>query len=267
MATRTVAVTRTKNEADIIASSIRRMCAQVDHVIVGDGSNEDDTLDILQALAAEGLPLTVLTDDEPTYAQAEQMTALAHRARLEHGADWVVPFDADEVWMASEGTISEQLADLPRRILIASAMLHDHIVTSEDPDEGSPFERMVWRRTEPLPLRKVAVRARPDLQLHMGQHSASFDGVRHAATVTDQLGVRHFPYRSVEQFTRKITVGGPPLVASGLPEAIGAHWRMYYEMWERGGDDAMRSWFERWVFETDPGANPHLALDPLPPLA
>jgi hypothetical protein len=44
----------------------------------------------------------VVTDREPAYFQAAKMTRLA-RAAARAGADWVVPFDADELWFADRG--------------------------------------------------------------------------------------------------------------------------------------------------------------------
>lgn len=262
MTPHTVAVTRTKNEADIIEHTVRRIVRQVDHVIVGDDST-DGTPQILERLIAEGLPITLLHDQEPTFRQPEQMNAHAQRA-LEMGAEWVVPFDGDEVWFA-DGRIADYLASLPGRALIVDAPLFNHKATILDNvGEPDPVKRIGWRCAEPVPLRKVACRLRENLRIHFGQHGADYIGVRHPLRVTGGVEIRHYPYRTLEQLVRKITVGGPPLAASDVPKNIGAHWRGLYESYQRAGEPALRDWFERWGYSADPEADPELVFNPCP---
>lgn len=254
-----IGVTRVKNEQDIVAATVGRMIAHVDHVLVMDGST-DETTEIL-----ERLPVTLIRDETPTYAQPEQMTALAHMAR-DMGADWVVPFDGDEVWMATGGRMAKHLEELPAECLIAEAHLFNHVVTGwDDPDDSDPVSRIQWRRPQAVPLRKVAVRAREDLTIHFGQHGASFADVPHPLRVTDLLQVRHFPYRSIEQFIGKIRVGAPPLMTSGLDESIGAHWRGFGKALEEEGEQSLVDWFNRWAYSEDPEHDHEgLVHDPCP---
>jgi len=251
-----IAVTRAKTDADILPFTVKRMLAQVDHVIVGVGDEA-----CRQAL--DGMPVEVIEDNDPTFKQAERMTALAHIAR-EQGADWVVPFDADEVWCSRlHSTLRKTLAQIPDEVLIAEAKLFDHKVTALDPDNLDPVARMGWRMAGCAPLRKVAVRALEDLQLHGGQHSAGFTDHRFAPAVTDAIEIRHYPYRSAQQMVDKIRVGGPALAASNLPKDFGAHWRMFHEMLEEQGPEALEAWFDRWAFSADPANHPEpLVFDP-----
>lgn len=253
-----VGITRTKNEPDVIEATVGRMLTQVDHVIAADGS-DDGTWELL-----ERMPVTLIRDDTPTYEQPQQMTALAHRAR-EMGAEWIVPFDADEVWFGLGGRLADVLMGLPNEVLIAETYLFNHVVTAlDDAADGDPVSRIQWRRPEPVALRKVAVRARRDLQIHFGQHAASFDEVDRPRRVADVLEVRHFPYRAAAQLIAKISVGGPPLAASGLPESTGAHWRAFHESLERDGEQALIDWFNTWAYSADPHNDPELVHDPCP---
>jgi hypothetical protein len=256
----TFGITRVKGDTDIIGETIAWMLTQVDHIMVKDGGPAP-TSEILRSF-----PITVLPDDTPTYAQPQEMTDLADQAR-ELGADWVVPFDADEIWHADEGRIADQLAELPDNILIADAALLDHRATSEDdPLEPNPIKRLRWRMTEPLPLRKVACRARAGLTIHPGNHGAAFIGVRRPARVADVLGARHFPYRSDEQFIEKIAVGSPALLDDAeAPEGMGAHWRQYGQTLRDHGPKALRDHFYRWFYIDDPENDPQVVLDPCPP--
>lgn len=256
-------ITRSFNEADIIESSIRRMLAQVDHVLVGDNS-ADGTRAILDGLAAEfGERLDVLDDHAPSVAQRDVMTEYARRAGSA-GAAWVVPFDIDEVWMADEGRIADRLMQLPDGVLLAPARLVTHCVTVlDDLADPDPFSRMGWRDMEMLPLPKVACRARPDLRIGHGNHSARYKRERFAPSVDGILGARHFPYRSPEQFILRVRGAWPQLRDSGLPESHGAHMWQYGRVLDASGEDGLRELFAEHMTFTDPAAQGRV-FDPLP---
>jgi hypothetical protein len=257
MATSVFAVTMVRDEADIVEATVRQMAGQVDRVIVADNLSVDGTREILERLAGE-LPIEVVEDGEPGYLQSEKMTNLANRAAAA-GADWVVPFDADEVHRPRTGRrLADTLAGLPNEVLISEAQLFDHVATAQDSAEGSPLERMGWRRAECVPLRKVAVRAREGLTIHQGNHSATFDGVPHPPTVTTAVEIRHFPYRSAEQMIRKARNGAAAYAATDLPEEIGAHWRQYGRLTE----EQIGEVFRRYFWSADPQAD-GLLHDPL----
>lgn len=248
----TFAVTMVRDEADIIEATVRRMARQVDWIIVADNGSVDGTRDILEALAHE-LPLWIVDDREPGYFQSQKMTALAQRAGAA-GADWVVPFDADEVWLPRTGRrIADVLADLPAAVLVAEAPLFDHVATGFD-DQAliDPVARIVWRRAAQAPLRKVAVRPRVGLTIHQGNHAASFKSVVHPPAVTSALEVRHFPYRSWEQMARKARNGAQAYAATDLPDEVGGHWRGYGRLLAEHGEQAIRDVFEKWFYRHDP---------------
>lgn len=246
-------ITLVKNEADIVADTVRHMLRHVDHVLALDNGSTDGTRRLLEQVGAEVRP-----DPDPAHYQSRKMTALAHEA-AEMGAEWVIPFDADEVWLGwKQMRIADILAGLPAEALIVEAQMLDHVATAADGD-GRPVRQMVWRRAAALPLRKVAARARPSLTIHEGNHSASFDGVRHPLRVTDVLQVRHFPYRSAEQMIRKARQGAAALAATDLPEAIGKHWRDYGRL----TDEQITEVFYEHFFSADPEAD-GLVCDPCP---
>ena len=252
------AVAMCKDEADIIEGTVRRMRERVDHVVVADNGSTDGTREILDSLDG----VEVLVDHDPGYYQSRKMSALAEHARLA-GADWVVPFDADEVWLGREWSISDTLAAVPAEALIAQARILDHVATAVDPD-GPPIERMRWRRDQQLPLPKVACRAVPGLVIHQGNHGATFPGVDCPLTVTHLLEIRHYPYRSPEQMVRKAVNGAAAYAATDLPESAGGHWRGYGAIVRDQGEEALHGVFRKWFWSPDPAADPHLVHDPCP---
>jgi glycosyltransferase involved in cell wall biosynthesis len=265
-----VGISMVKDEEDVIEATLLHMLNEVDHVIVADNMSTDRTRDILDALQRM-MPdrLTVLDDPEPAYRQSEKMTALAHYAHAEHGADWLVPFDADEWWYSPFGSIRIVLEDIAPQWLVVPAPLYDYVATGDDDRrEHVPTRRIQWRRPSPAPLHKVACRWREDLVIEQGNHSASYNG---RATLFDPLlTIKHFPYRSEAQFKRKARNGAAAYAAAGpaLPESMGAHWRQ----WGQLSDEQLSDVFRTWYFRDDPKQaliidgehQPALVFDPLP---
>jgi hypothetical protein len=238
------AVSMVKDEADIVAATVGHMLTQVDRVIVADNGSTDGTRDILA-----DLDVIVIDDPEVGYYQSRKMTALAEDAR-EMGAEWVVPFDADEIWASPFGTVGDALRDVGDDWLAAAAELHDHVPTGIDPDLADPVDRIRWRRRKPIGLPKVAARVRPGLVIEQGNHGVNY-GFR-PAYMPGQLTVCHFPYRSAEQFVRKARNGARAYRATDLPEDAGAHWRGYGRILEHDGEEACADIFRTWFWQPDP---------------
>lgn len=271
----TVAVCMARDEADVIRSTVAHMLAEVDAVIVADNLSIDGTREILDELAASSAGRLVVVDDpEPAYRQSEKMTALALRARLDLGAEWIVPFDADEWWYSPFGRIADVLAEVAPQWLITPAPLFDHVATGEDNRlELDPIRRLGWRRRDRNPLPKVAARWRADLVIDQGNHGATYSG---RGTVFDELlVVRHFPYRSAEQLVRKVRNGAAAYAAGGtsIPETFGAHWRQWGAILDQQGEQAIADLFRTWYWRDSPREQlrtpdgerqPALIFDPAP---
>lgn len=241
------AVAMVRDEADMIETVVRHLLAQgVARVVVADNLSTDGTHEILQRLALTH-PVTVLVDRVVEYYQAEKMTILA-RGAARAGAEWVIPFDADEIWLSPTGTLADWLAQCDAAVV--QAPMFNHVPTpGDDADEPDPARRLRWRKTEANRLHKVAFRAHRRARLAYGNH-----GVARAGRRTSGLEVRHFPYRSEEQFVRKLRQGSDALFASDLSDQVGKHWR---GLGSRDDDALRQAWrtlvetqnlpFEWWV--------------------
>lgn len=240
-----VAVSMFKDEADVAEAVVRHMAGQVDHVVVADNGSTDGTGGILEALADEGL-VSVRADDDPAYYQSQKMSQLAAQAVEKYGAEWIVPFDADEIWMGKRrGSVKATLEGLPDWILVAEATLYDYVASGADNGAANPFERIQWRRQHPIPLPKVAFRAVPGAVIHQGNHGVTLPGHPVPPIIKHLLVVRHFPYRSVAQFISKARNGAAAYAATDLPEEVGQHWRGYGRMDDQGLKQHYRKWFYR----------------------
>lgn len=230
------AVAVVRDEADIIETTVRRMLEQVDMVIVADQGSTDGTREILS-----GLPVQRFDDPERAFYQAKKVTRLAEWARSE-GVEWVVPFDADELWEAPPGeTIRTVLNAQPARVEAVGAVFWNHVPTSaDDPSVANPVDRMRHRELGNGSMLRVACRTAPDLTIEDGNHFV-FYGDR-MAFAWPQLVVRHYSLRSFDQFTAKTRKCVQGLAAADLHPAIAAHWRE----WEPIIDDpaALRAAWE-----------------------
>ncbi len=243
------AVTMVKNEQDIIATTITHLLDQgVERVVVADNLSTDDTPDILRELGRSA-PVTVVTDRLVSYDQEYKMTVLA-RLAARHGASWILPFDADEIWRAPghrdlASFFASSGADVVR------AVVYDHVPSpDDDPDEADPVRRLGHRCVEPSRWSKVAFRAFPLAQLSLGNHHVRRPGHRGTG-----LEIRHFPVRSRQQYAGKMRTGAVAMAASHYGEWGGRHWRAIGVLDDAGVAEA----FDRWVAEAQP-----VVFDPVP---
>lgn len=253
-------VAMVRDEADIIGPCLWHMAGQVDRLIVADNLSTDDTRPILDRLA-HVLPLTVIDDPDPAWDQAAKMTRLV-RSAGEQGATWVVPFDADEHWTdPTGGTVAELLTGQPDGVELVEADLFEMIVTGRDNiDERDPHRRIRYRRPQPLKLRDVAVRYRPDVELTNGNHGAHYNR-RAPNKSTARLKVRHYRYRNPDQMVRSIRNGYQALTAAQVPAHVGAHFHQLGQLLDQHGEKPVRQrFYTDWYRATGVG----LVEDPAP---
>lgn len=245
-----------KDEVDVIAGTLRHMADEVDELLVLDNGSIDGTREVLADLKAD-LPLTIVDDPELGYWQSTRMSRLAATA-AERGAEWIVPFDADELWVAPWGRIADVVEVVTQPVV--TAVLLNHFSTAIDPDDPDPFRRMVWRQAQSSSLPKVAFRWESGAVIHQGNHGVTLPDGRGSVP---GLEIRHFPYRSAEQMVRKARNGADAYRATDLPPTEGAHWRAYGDILDRLGEEGLADVYREhfwYLSPTDSG----LISDPAP---
>lgn len=271
-----------RDEADVAVAAVTHLLEEgLDGVLVLDNRSTDGTGDLLRDLSARMGRITVMDDPDPAYYQSKKMTRLARLAREHHGAEWIVPFDADEVWYSTGGRLGDVLRSIPAGDgpQVIGAPLFNHFPSSIDPDTGTPFADIGWRQPHPGELPKVCFRWDDHLdQIDQGNHSVTIAGRSYRSTTADKgvldrdvppcpaertVALRHFPYRTFDQFARKARNGAEAYAATDLPDTTGAHWRQYGRILDLHGPDALREVYETWFWHLAP-VEASLIHDPAP---
>jgi len=246
------AVTMVRNEEDIIGFTLRHMISEgVDGMVVADNMSSDKTRDILEEIKRQAsIPVFILDDNELGYYQSRKMTALA-RLAAENGAHYIIPFDADELWYAPG---PGRAADVLRHsnVDVARIKLWNHFATRSDPEHENPFLRMQWRMKERSSFFKIAYRYRSDLVIAQGNHDVLDSNGIAVKRDSIPIGIRHFPYRSVDHFIQKARIGGTAYAATDLATHQGAHWKRFKCILDNDGPKALEEIFYRDFCFSDP---------------
>jgi glycosyltransferase involved in cell wall biosynthesis len=214
-------VSMVKDEADIIEITISNLFVQgVDHLLIADNMSTDGTREILEKLART-LPISIVDDLETAYWQSEKMTRLARQAAAA-GAEWIIPFDADEIWRAYRGSVRDAIENTDAEILVAQMFNHYPRPTLR---RGTIPDRHPWNRT--FEFAKVAFKWRPGLAIVDGNHDVlGTDAERRWG----ELLIDHYPHRSWKQYRRKMRQGAAAVSETSVARFVSMYWRQYGAM-------------------------------------
>lgn len=248
-------ITTVRNEADIIRYTLSHMESEgVAGLIVADNLSTDETRHEIEAYKYTArIPVIVLDDQDPAHDQSRKMTALAGMA-AEHGAEWIVPFDGDELWFGGSRSIRDVLDALDPSVVVLPVPSLTHVETGHDVDDENPYKRMIWRRPDPSSLPKICYRYSPDLTIWHGNDGVTRNGrLLPLKELCTGMEIRHFPIRSFDQFSRKVVEGRIALQkAKDLPAGTGSHWMAYGRVVERYGLSALRAIYFSRLFFAEP---------------
>lgn len=229
---RIVAVSMVKDEEDAIEAFVRHTAAVADHLVVFDHHSTDRTGYVLHRLAAEGLPLTILTDDEFEYRQAARTTALIKLAVADHRADWVLPLDADEfVQAASPSTFRRFLASRsPAAAHPRLPLVNFGPHPTDERVEPNPVRRL-RHRLRRVDTGKVAIPRRlveqSGFAVSTGNHDVSVKGTVLTFDPAGGCWLAHFPIRSGWQAALKVAQHETQRAAGGYG-AGGTHYSLHF---------------------------------------
>lgn len=214
-----IGVTCVKNEEDIIEAFVRHNLSYLDKLIVLNHGSTDDTARILSRLAEEGLPLIVEEDLSLGKLQGEKMTRLMLRAVNEHGADWVLLLDADELIRCPRERLPLPGAgDYAACLKVAARTYQVH--PTDDHSVINPAERIRHRfereplEHAPLEKRRYLLKAIVPRALALSPGACVVQGNHFLVTSNQELAhefwpgfdYAHFSLRTVGQYTSKIAI-------------------------------------------------------------
>ncbi len=198
-----VVISRAKNEADIVEAWVRHTAAHVDHIFVSENDSADDTLAILEALKAEGLPLTILREATVGDYQSQVFTLMMRD--MAPDSDWIVPLDTDEFIETSGARFADMLMAGPQEV---RALPWRTFAWDRDDDQMdiNPARRMVQRLMDETPYQKISVPRRLALTGTLCQGSHFLLPAGDHGTVLPGACLGHFPLRSVDQYQLKAAI-------------------------------------------------------------
>ena len=237
-------VSMVRNEADIVDLNIRyHLSLGIDRVLVLDNGSTDGTDEVLRSLVHRDERVSWIRDDSP-FDQATITTELAREAfRL--GADWIVPFDADEFWWAERNKFREILArsqagvlrtrlvnfvqsrnvrDLKRKSLLAMIYRLEEKNLGWGPDTRKQMDEGNLAYIEVAYPPKCISRPTEEIEIKRGNHNVS--GVRGPRVESDQIFCLHAPLRSRMILENKAEQGRR-LDEAGVPPQEGWHLRRW----------------------------------------
>ncbi len=214
-----------RDEADVVAAMIEHHLAQgVDLIIATDNGSVDGTREILADYVGTG---RVELHDylEHDKKQSQVVSAMASRAATEHGATWVVNADADEFFVAVDPSLTLRDALRATPTGIGSFAVPVTNLTGVPARRGAAFERLVWRdlREEATLMETVALHAHPTSDvIHVGRAGVRVQQGNHGVDIPSMgapdpahaIEVLHLPWRTYEQYSRKIDHMGRAYEAS-----------------------------------------------------
>jgi predicted O-methyltransferase YrrM len=248
-----IGIVMVRNEADIVRLSLLHHLSQgLDRVLVIDNGSTDGTAEILARVSQDD-PRVQWRSDPGPYMQSVALTELAREAfRL--GADWVVPFDADEFWWVKLGNLRTKLESTTAGALRAPVI---NFVQHRDQYLPTEVGLLTMTRRPPRPVdanqawvesgqvgfielrypAKWIFRPTAETVVEAGNHAVS--AVAGMWAESSGLACLHAPLRSRACLERKAEYGVRAL-QSGSPPEFSWHLKRWARMREAGELD--RDW-------------------------
>lgn len=233
-----------KNEEDVIEHNIEWLQSQdIDHIFVANNMSTDNTKNILKSLSEKYNNITIIYDNQFAYEQATKMNKWINMC-YEMGADIIIPIDADEIWYSKipEKTLGQVLKENCEGDCVFEATAIDFIPTENDLNTDNPFESMIYMKANSDSFQSVAFTKHLNSSITMGNHSVN-NHPGNSNMIRNLIGIKHYQYRSFDQFVRKMRNGKNVMEQSSQPSFMCSHWR------ERGSmsKDQLLEWWNNYT--------------------
>ncbi|RAZ31628.1 glycosyltransferase family 2 protein [Microbacterium sp. SMR1] len=208
-----------RDEVDIIAPMIEyHLSAGVDVLIITDNGSIDGTREVL-AEYEEDTRIVVIDHPDHDKNQSARVTEMARRAYSEFSADWVINADADEFFVpvdrsldlrtlfsrmpSSLGSVVVPVIDMTGAPARSGAGLARLTLRDERPEDDLYWQAGLHAHATPDAVHVGA----PDVTVSQGNHFVSIPS-RGELPPGLELESLHFPWRSYDQFSKKVINAG-----------------------------------------------------------
>ncbi len=152
---------------------------------------------------------------EGPFDQGAEITRLAYMAATD-GADWIIPFDADEFWIDPlGGTIRSVLEAQPPDVL----KVHCAVFKHADWDHKYVTQN---------PMGKVCFRPSPEMTVAWGNHDVQLS--QSGNEEHGLLEIRELQYRDYDHFLQKVQKARELFASWDVPPEYGHHMRLLAEL-------------------------------------
>ncbi len=211
-----LSISMVKNEIDIIESFVRYNLNIFDGMIIQDNNSTDGTLETLNLLKNEGLPLFIFEDEDNNYDQSIKTNLLLLKAINEFKADIIVPLDADEFLISSANgnprIILEKIDE--NEIYYAKWKTYVPTFSVKETEKFIPSRIKFCRDENIEEFYKVICTANLltnyAAKISKGNHELFFEeneGQFIKKIKNNDLRIAHFPIRSCDQTISKVLIG------------------------------------------------------------
>lgn len=233
-------ISMVKNEVDIIETFIRYHVSIFDGMVILDNGSTDGTVDVISKLINEGLPVYLSFDYNPAYNQSEITTTLFYKTVDEFYPDFILPLDVDEFITSPNHTNLRYFLDnkLSEDGLSFLSWISYVPSESDNQSEENFLKRIGHRRNEQgVRVEKVVipvvVGVKNKIKIKQGNHDLEvIDGVVFEKKHINDIGLAHYPIRSLEQAKSKYLVGW--LANLARPKQVLFDWYYYYNIIKSG---------------------------------
>lgn len=209
---RLAAVSLVRDECDIVEAFVRHNLSLLDHLYVLDNWSSDATPEILRKLIEEGLPVSIVPDEDGYFYQSRKTMQLLRHAVADQRWDFLFVLDCDEFLDAPDRAALEYAVSALDGGGVGFSNYVQYVPDErDDPNQRDVLRRIIHRaEVEPKLKGKIvvpaALLARPGFALAEGNHNAFLDGAPVPATRLAGLDLAHFPIRSAEQYLSSVIV-------------------------------------------------------------
>lgn len=245
-------VTMFKDEEDVAYHNlVWHYNMGIKRFVIMDNLSSDNTASEVRRFANDYLDAQVylIEDPEVGYYQSRKMTAAAEFAYKMWGAEWILPFDADEILCSFRSPVHTVIESLGKEHIALSLPYKVHVMRSfDDSSETNPFKRMAYRTQSDVHQgAKVIIRWQSGMIIGQGNHNVTIDGKSVPITKGTDLGLalRHYPFRSKEHIRQKVINGGKAYeAAADLRKKYGRSWKAWNEGYKKLGEKYIDQMYE-----------------------